>query len=47
MNPNLNRLQAYPFQKLNQLFEGVTPNPALSPISLHIGEPKHVTPEFI
>lgn len=47
MNPNLNRLQAYPFQKLHKLFEGVTPNPALSPISLHIGEPKHATPEFI
>lgn len=47
MNPNLNRLQAYPFQKLHKLFEGVTPNPALPPISLHIGEPKHATPAFI
>ena len=47
MNPNLNRLQAYPFQKLHKLFEGITPNPALPPISLHIGEPKHTTPAFI
>lgn len=47
MNPNLNRLQPYPFQKLSKLFEGITPNPAFSPISLHIGEPKHATPEFI
>lgn len=47
MNSNLNRLQAYPFQKLHKLFEGVTPTPTLSPISLHIGEPKHTTPEFI
>ncbi len=47
MNPNLNRLQSYPFQKLNKLYSGITPNPAFSPISLHIGEPKHTTPDFI
>lgn len=47
MNPNLDHLQPYPFQKLNKLFEGVTPEPAYSPISLHIGEPKHATPDFI
>lgn len=47
MNPNLDRLQTYPFQKLSALLAGVTANPALKPISLHIGEPKHATPEFI
>ena len=47
MNPNLNQLQPYPFQKLRQLFEGVTRNAALSPIELQIGEPKHATPDFI
>ena len=47
MNPNLNRLQPYPFHKLNKLYSGITPNPAFSPISLHIGEPKHPTPDFI
>ncbi|MFN7087997.1 MAG: succinyldiaminopimelate transaminase, partial [Burkholderiales bacterium] len=47
MNPDLDRLQSYPFQKLNALLAGVTPNPALEPISLHIGEPKHPTPAFI
>ena len=47
MNPNLDRLQPYPFQKLNKLFERVAPNPTYSPISLHIGEPKHATPDFI
>lgn len=47
MNPNLNRLQPYPFQKLHKLFEGITPNRAFAPISLHIGEPKHATPDFI
>ena len=47
MNPNLDRLQPYPFQKLSKLFEGITPEQAYSPISLHIGEPKHATPDFI
>ncbi|MEP6826374.1 MAG: aminotransferase class I/II-fold pyridoxal phosphate-dependent enzyme, partial [Ramlibacter sp.] len=47
MNPLLSRLQPYPFERLRQLFEGVTPNPALRPISLGIGEPKHPTPDFI
>jgi N-succinyldiaminopimelate aminotransferase len=47
MNPDLNQLQPYPFQKLAKLFGEVTANPALKPISLHIGEPKHATPSFI
>jgi N-succinyldiaminopimelate aminotransferase len=47
MNPNLNQLQPYPFQKLRQLFDGVTRNAALKPIELQIGEPKHATPGFI
>lgn len=47
MNPNLDRLQPYPFQKLNKLFEGIEPEPAFSSIRLHIGEPKHATPDFI
>lgn len=47
MNPLLARLQPYPFERLRQLFAGVTPNPSLRPISLGIGEPKHATPAFI
>ncbi len=47
MNPLLSRLQPYPFERLRQLHAGVTPNPALRPISLGIGEPRHATPEFI
>jgi N-succinyldiaminopimelate aminotransferase len=47
VNPRLDRLQSYPFQKLTALLEGAKPNPALRPIALHIGEPKHPTPEFI
>jgi N-succinyldiaminopimelate aminotransferase len=47
MNPLLAKLQPYPFERLRQLFLGVTPNPGHTPISLGIGEPKHPTPEFI
>lgn len=47
MNPDLQKLQPYPFQKLAALFREVTPNPALRSISLSIGEPKHATPAFI
>jgi N-succinyldiaminopimelate aminotransferase len=47
MNPDLQLLQPYPFQKLSRLLGEVTPNSALKPISLHIGEPKHATPQLI
>ncbi|MDM0044368.1 succinyldiaminopimelate transaminase [Variovorax dokdonensis] len=47
MNPLLAKLQPYPFERLRQLFSGVTPDPAFSPISLGIGEPRHATPGFI
>jgi N-succinyldiaminopimelate aminotransferase len=47
VNPNLEKLQPYPFEKLRGLFAQVSPNPELKPISLSIGEPKHPTPEFI
>ena len=47
MNPLLKDLQPYPFERLRQLFAGITPNPAYRPISLGIGEPKHATPAFI
>jgi N-succinyldiaminopimelate aminotransferase len=47
MNPKLNLLQPYPFERLRRLFADVTPNPALRPISLGIGEPKHAAPDFL
>ncbi len=47
MNPLLSRLHPYPFERLRALTREVTPNPALKPISLGIGEPKHATPELI
>lgn len=47
MNPDLNSLFPYPFEKLNALKEGVTPPSSLEHISLSIGEPKHPAPQFI
>lgn len=47
MNPLLDQLQPYPFEKLRRLFSDITPNPAYKAIGLGIGEPKHPTPAFI
>ena len=46
MNPDLNRLQPYPFEKLNKLKGEVTPV-AKPHIALSIGEPKHQPPQFV
>lgn len=47
MNPNLERLQPYPFEKLRQLKATVKPNNTLEHIALSIGEPKHEPPAFV
>ncbi|NVM74666.1 N-succinyldiaminopimelate aminotransferase [Duganella sp. SG902] len=47
MNPLLDKLHPYPFEKLRLLFEQVTPSPQHKAISLGMGEPKHPTPKFI
>jgi N-succinyldiaminopimelate aminotransferase len=47
MNPLLQRLHPYPFERLRALTQDITPSPAHSPISLGIGEPKHPTPALI
>ncbi len=47
MNPLLQRLHPYPFERWRELTQGITPNPALRPISLGIGEPQHATPALV
>lgn len=47
MNRDLGRLQAYPFEKLNQLKAGVQPPANKSAILLSMGEPKHASPAFV
>jgi len=39
--------ETYPFEKLNQLLENVTPNSDYTALSLTIGEPQFETPAFI
>jgi N-succinyldiaminopimelate aminotransferase len=48
MNPRLDTLQPYPFEKLRALLAqaGTLPKD-LRPINLSIGEPKHAAPECI
>ena len=48
MNPRLDTLQPYPFEKLRALLAQAGPLPKdLRPINLSIGEPKHAAPECI
>jgi N-succinyldiaminopimelate aminotransferase len=47
MNPRLDRLYAYPFERLAKLKAGATPPSGLSHIALSIGEPKHPAPPFV
>ncbi|CAB3771743.1 succinyldiaminopimelate transaminase [Paraburkholderia solisilvae] len=47
MNPLLDSLQPYPFEKLRLLLKDVTPPAGVKPISFGIGEPKHPTPALI
>ena len=47
MNPRLERLHAYPFERLARLKAGVTPPPHLAHIAMSIGEPQHAAPPFV
>ena len=47
MNPRLAILHPYPFERWRELTRDITPNAALRPISLGIGEPRHATPALI
>ena len=47
MNPKLDLLHPYPFERLKALMAGIVPPAHLSPIALSIGEPKHQSPAFV
>lgn len=47
MNPDLQRLLPYPFERLAQLKAGVVPPAGLAHINLSIGEPQHTPPHFV
>lgn len=47
MTPRLTFLHPYPFEKLAQLKQGITPPADLSHIAMSMGEPAHPTPSLI
>lgn len=47
MNPDLDKLQPYPFERLRELLAGASPPAQLPHVNLSIGEPKHATPSFV
>ncbi len=47
MNPDLDKLQPYPFEKLTKLKADAKFSARCEHIALSIGEPKHPTPDFI
>ena len=47
MNERIDALHPYPFEKLRTLVAGIEPNPALTPLSLGIGEPQHAPPQAV
>jgi N-succinyldiaminopimelate aminotransferase len=47
MNSRLSGLQAYPFQKLAALLQGIEPPETKPVIRLSIGEPQHAAPAFV
>jgi N-succinyldiaminopimelate aminotransferase len=47
VNPHLDLLYAYPFERLRILLDGLHPPEGVKPINLGIGEPQHPTPSII
>ncbi|MFT5484448.1 MAG: N-succinyldiaminopimelate aminotransferase [Halieaceae bacterium] len=47
MNPDLDLLHPYPFEKLRHLLLGVNPPAAKTSIALSIGEPAHAAPQAV
>ena len=47
MNSHLNQLHPYPFARLREAMQGITPPEGISEIPLYIGEPKHPTPAVL
>ena len=47
MNPDLQLLHPYPFEKLRQLFADLDPPADKRAIPLAIGEPRHASPDLV
>jgi N-succinyldiaminopimelate aminotransferase len=47
LNPFLDSLQPYPFERLRTLVRGIEPASAYPPIAMSIGEPRHASPACV
>jgi N-succinyldiaminopimelate aminotransferase len=47
VNPRLDLLHPYPFERLRQLLAGAKPPANLKPVALQIGEPQHPAPQLV
>ena len=47
LNPRLDALMTYPFERLGRLLDGITPPDGITPISMALGEPRHAPPAFV
>jgi len=47
MNPNIDRLKPYPFERLAALLDDAEPPPGKPVVSLSIGEPRHEPPALV
>jgi len=47
MNPRLDLLHPYPFERLRQLLAGANPPAERKPVLLYIGEPQHPAPQLV
>jgi N-succinyldiaminopimelate aminotransferase len=47
LNPKLEQLKDYPFQRLRDLLADVTPPEGWTPIAMSLGEPQHAYPDLV
>ena len=47
MNPRIDQLQSYPFERLNALLAPLAPSTAHQRVALSLGEPQHAAPDFV
>lgn len=47
LNPLLDRLTDYPFDRLRTLLDGITPPAERRPLVLSVGEPRHPPPPLV
>ena len=47
LNPRLDQLMTYPFERLTHMLDDVAPPPGVVPIVMSLGEPRHAPPAFV